>query len=218
MSVVKRVFGSTVGTKAVVGLTGLGLVVFVITHLLGYLTVFGGAELMNEYAAKLHELGPLLLVAEIGLLLTFLVHIIFTVRLTLANRAAKGTGYRVSASKQEGFVALMASKTMAISGLIVLAFLVVHIWDMRLQRDPDGKTYELMVSTLGGSGWRVALYTIGSLLVGWHLSHGFQSAFRSLGFSHGQGQSLIARLGTVLAFVLGVGFACIPLWIAFGRG
>ncbi|MEE2779402.1 MAG: succinate dehydrogenase cytochrome b subunit [Myxococcota bacterium] len=214
----KRVFGSTVGTKVVVGLTGLGLVIFVITHLLGNLTVFGGPEVMNKYAAKLHELGPLLLVAEIGLLVTFLVHIIFTVRLTLANRAAKGTGYRVSASKQTGFVALMASKTMAISGLIVLAFLVVHIWDMRLQRDPDGKTYELMVATLGGSSWRVALYTVGSLLVGWHLSHGFQSAFRSLGFSHGQGQPLVARLGTALAFVLGVGFACIPLWIAFGRG
>jgi len=75
-----------------------------------------------------------------------------------------------------------------------------------------------VVNTLGGSSWRVALYTLGSLLVGWHLSHGFQSAFRSLGFSHGQGQSLLARLGTALAFVLGVGFACIPLWIAFGRG
>lgn len=215
MDWLNRILGSTVGKKYVVGLSGLLLVGFMVTHLIGNLFMYVSPEAFNGYTSKLHELGPLLLVLEAGLLGLFLVHIFFTIALVRANRAARGSRYAVTKTKKpDGPLQLLASKMMPISGLIVLGFLVVHIWDFRIQWQEDlfalvdGKLQEM---------WRVVLYTVASVLIGWHLFHGFQSAFKSLGVNHSKFSPLLEKLGMLLAVVFGLGFASFPIWIAFVR-
>ena len=217
MNWLTRTLNSTIGQKVMVGLTGLGLVLFMITHIGGNLLMYAGDDgaSFNAYSDGLHSLGVLLYVAEAGLLATLLLHIAFIVRLTRRNAVAGGGGrYAVSASKTDGGSKNKASKTMAISGSIVLAFLFVHIWDFRLQYPPpEGQTLFDMVVVALQEPWRVALYVTGSLLIAWHVLHGFQSAFRSLGLNHPTWTPLLSRLGVLLALLFGVGFASFPIWI-----
>ncbi len=222
MGWLKSFVASTIGQKFVVGLTGLALVLFLIIHGLGNLNIFGGAESLNGYATKLHSI-PGFLVVELGLLGMFVVHILMTIRLVMANKVARGSGYAVKSSKRsEGKLAYLASKTMPISGLIVLAFLVIHVLDFRLNPSlfqgegaaPEGKStlYDLVITELS-VGWKAGLYVVASLLIGWHMFHGIQSAARSLGVNHSRFTPLIIRGGAGLAWLLAILFAVFPILI-----
>jgi succinate dehydrogenase / fumarate reductase cytochrome b subunit len=212
-----RTINSTIGQKVIVGLTGLALVLFMITHVGGNLLMYAGDDgaSFNAYSDGLHSLGLLLYVAEAGLLAMLIVHVVFVIRLSRRNAQAGGAGrYAVSASKTDGGAKNKSSKMMLISGSIVLAFLFVHIWDFRLQYPPpEGQTLFDMVVAALQEPWRVGLYVVGSLLISWHVLHGFQSAFRSLGLNHPTWTPLLSRLGLVLALVFGIGFASFPIWI-----
>lgn len=218
MNALKRIYDSTIGQKALVGITGLALVGFLITHLAGNLTMYVGedGETFNAYSSGLHDLGVLLYVAEIALLTIFLSHIVLVARLVMKQRKAGGAGrYAVTQSKQAGGgLQLKSSRMMSISGTILLVFLVVHIWDFRLQLEPDTNLFEMVKSALQ-EPWRVGLYVVGSFLVGWHVFHGFQSAFRSLGLNHSVYTPALSKLGTFLAVLFGLGFASFPLWLFF---
>ncbi|MGB0591914.1 MAG: succinate dehydrogenase cytochrome b subunit [Myxococcota bacterium] len=218
MNALKRIYDSTIGQKALVGITGLALVGFLITHLAGNLTMYIGedGEAFNAYSSGLHDLGVLLYVAEIALLTIFLSHIVLVARLVMKQRKAGGAGrYAVTQSKQAGGgLQLKSSRMMSISGTILLVFLVVHIWDFRLQLEPDTNLFEMVKSALQ-EPWRVGLYVVGSFLVGWHVFHGFQSAFRSLGLNHSVYTPALSKLGTFLAVLFGLGFASFPLWLFF---
>lgn len=217
MEWLKRIFSSTIGTKVLIGLTGLGLIGFLVMHMAGNLFIYkDGGKGINEYAEGLHNI-PGFAFLEIGLLAMFVGHIALTIRLVMANREAKGGKYAVSATKRkEGIAGLLASKTMALSGVTLLVFLVVHIMDFRLKRDSGMELDELMFSTLSNP-LHATLYAVASLLVAWHVSHGLQSAFRSLGLNHPDLTPMLGKAAAGLAIVLGVGFASIPLWIAFFR-
>ena len=212
MSSLTRALTSTVGTKVVVGLTGLMLVLFLIGHLGGNLLLLVGPEAFNAYANGMRDI-PGILAIEAGLAAVFLIHIVFTIRLIRLNRAARGdVGYASAGSKQERFWGSLASKMMPVSGIIVLVFLVVHLRDFRLA---SGGVAEDMYGAVEGAlavPWKAILYVIGSALVGWHVFHGFASAFRSLGMNHPHWTPLTTRLATVLAIALGVGFAALPLF------
>ena len=208
---------SSVGTKVFVGLTGLGLVGFLVTHLAGNLLIYADeGSALNAYAESLHKI-PGFLFIELGLLACFIAHIVLTIRLTMQNRASKGGSYAVSATRrEEGILGLLASKSMALSGIVVLVFLVVHIADFRLKRAPDLDLAALMFETLSNP-IHATLYAVGSILVAWHVSHGFQSAFRSMGFNHTDLTPVLSKVGMGLSILMGLGFASIPVWIAFLR-
>jgi succinate dehydrogenase / fumarate reductase, cytochrome b subunit len=218
VNALKRIYDSTIGQKALVGITGLALIGFLITHLIGNLTMYIGedGEAFNAYSQGLHNLGALLYVAEIGLLALFLSHIVLVARLVMKQRKAGGAGrYAVTKTKRDGgAMQLKSSRMMSISGTILLVFLVVHIWDFRIQLEPDTNLFE-MVKTALAEPWRVGLYVVGSFLVGWHVFHGFQSAFRSLGLNHSALTPALSKLGTLLAVLFGLGFASFPLWLFF---
>ena len=114
---------STVGQKIIAGLSGLGLIGFVVAHLAGNLQVFVGADALNKYAEKLHDLGPLLWVARIGLLAIFTVHIFLTIRLALRNRRGQTQRYAVDGSS----ASTRSSRLMAVSGTAILLFVVFHL-------------------------------------------------------------------------------------------
>ena len=183
-------------------------------HLTGNLLVFAGddGKAMNDYAHTLHEL-PGFIAIEIGLLAMFVLHIVLVISLTMENRRARGgQGYVGGATKQtHGAIRFLSSKTMAISGLILLVFLVVHIADFRLARG-EGEIYDQVTGKLQVP-WRMALYTVGSLLASWHVYHGFQSAFRSVGVSNKKYIPILKNIGTTLSVIFAIGFASIPVWI-----
>lgn len=222
MSWFKKVLSSSIGMKLAVGLSGLGLVGFLIAHAAGNLNLYRGTHALDEYAMHLHAL-PGFTIIEIGLLVMFLVHIPLVIALARSNAQARGSRYAVSGSKREGGRAQsLASRMMKVSGILLLIFIVFHVMDFRRERHefhmPDGSVYGLgneVIEALSNPLFAV-IYIVGSMLAAWHVFHGFQSAFRSLGFNHGKYTPALEKLGIAIAVFIGLAFASIPVAIQVG--
>ncbi|MEZ6055600.1 MAG: succinate dehydrogenase cytochrome b subunit [Planctomycetaceae bacterium] len=211
---------SSVGKKFVMGLTGLFLCSFLVMHLAGNLLLFAGAEMYNEYAHKLHAMGGLLVVAEVLLFGGFAVHIYLAVVTTRENLAARSQGYALRKSKKEDAVlksAISPENTMFISGAIIFLYLMLHLADFKFgltgagdEMAPFDKAKYLM-----SCGWRALAYAAASITVGYHVSHGFSSAFQSLGLNHPKYNGAIRKLSITLAILLAAGFLMVSLWGVF---
>ncbi len=215
---------SHAGRKAIAALSGIAVVLFLIIHLLGNLQIFSSSNALNDYAKSLHD-GPLIILGDVGLLIMFPLHILAVLSLAIGNKQARGPeGYKVSGSKQKrGIASVLASKTTLYGGIILLAFVVIHVWHFRLQHDAiatgtfapglaPNDVKGAIIATLDKPIW-AAFYIIGSLMTGWHLFHGIQAAFRSLGAYHPRYTPLIVKAGAGLSLLLALGFASIPVWI-----
>lgn len=219
---------SSIGKKTVVAVTGILLVLFVIAHLLGNLTVFAGPDWINAYAVHLRELGPLLWIARIGLLAAVVLHIYFTMLLWKENAAAKPQKYAVAAKIKTTVFA----RTMRLTGLFVLAFVAFHLAHFTLlivdpayagyHTELDGHqvhdVYRMLI--VGFSNPLVSAFYIFSLfLLTFHLSHGIASLFQTLGFSNNKMRALYETAARGLAWLLFIGYASIPVAIlVFGLG
>jgi succinate dehydrogenase / fumarate reductase cytochrome b subunit len=214
---------SSVGRKMIVAVTGVILILFVIGHLLGNLQIFLGPEWINGYAEHLRDLGPLLWVIRVFLLVVVIAHIYYTVRLAIENRRARPERYR----RRDIVKATFASRTMVMSGLILLAFIVYHLLhftvrttDPRfatLPKDPLGHydVYSMMI--LGFQSPLVSgFYILGMFLLALHLSHGSSSFFQSLGLNNQKLTPRLARAGRVLAWLIFLGYSVIPAAVLFG--
>ena len=231
MNWLSRVLTSSIGQKLIAALSGLGLLGFMLVHAQGNLRIYlpgevEGTRAIDAYAEHLHD-QPWLPLAEIGLLVLFLVHIVTVIRLVLANRAARGaTRYAASGNKSGGGAASKASMTMAVSGSITMAFLLVHVIMVRATRENLFQSWssaepakiepvtQALVTHLSNP-FMAIFYVVGSLLVSWHLFHGIQSASRSLGVNHNKYSPLIQKAGLLISIVLALSFASIPLAILF---
>ncbi|MEZ6004266.1 MAG: succinate dehydrogenase cytochrome b subunit [Planctomycetota bacterium] len=213
-----RLLRSSIGRKTGMALSGLLLTGFVITHLLGNLTLLKSNEAFNAYAQKLEDMGPLLTVAELGLLGLFVFHIVLALLVSLRSKGARSQGYRVSASAGQK---TLGSSTMRITGILVLLFLAVHIWDFRFQKligaegahDLGALVHARLTSPVG-----MGIYILSAILLGLHLSHGFKSAFQTLGLRHNKFNGTIAFVGVALSIALALGFALIPVALSLGMG
>jgi succinate dehydrogenase / fumarate reductase cytochrome b subunit len=210
-----------VGRKYIAGLTGLGLVGFLCGHLFGNMNLLAGNDAMVAYAHKLHGLPGFALI-ELGLLGAFILHIVVVMSLVRDNLKARGSRYAQTGSKRGQFMAALASRTMAVSGVLLIGFLVVHVVQLRGRR----AAIEASEATGGGIGVEVVallsqphwamLYFIGAMLAGWHVYHGLQSAARSLGFHHRRYSPVIQLLGQVLGVVFAVGFGALAVMMGAG--
>lgn len=204
-------------------ISGLLLVGFVFMHMLGNLQVFLGPEAMNRYAAFLKEsAGELLWFARAGLLAAVAAHIGSGMRLVHLNRSARPVGYAYRDDVQVDF----SARIMPMTGLIVLAFIVYHLAhftvgsvnpDLFELHDAQGRhdVYSMVVLSFQNpwvSGW----YVLATLLLSSHLSHGIQSVFQSLGVNNRIYTPTIRALGPILACVLFVGFASVPVACLLG--
>jgi succinate dehydrogenase / fumarate reductase cytochrome b subunit len=207
----------------VVAITGVILILFVIGHLLGNLQIFLGPDWINSYAQHLRDLGPFLWVIRAFLLVTVILHIYYTIRLAIENRRARGSAY----IKKEPVKATFASRHMAMSGLIVLAFIVYHlahftvrVADPRfalLKADPLNRydVYSMMV--FGFQNVIVsAFYVLAMFLLTLHLTHGASSFFQSLGLNDKKLTPQLARLGRVFAWLIFIGYTSIPVSVLLG--
>jgi succinate dehydrogenase / fumarate reductase cytochrome b subunit len=215
-----RVLSSSVGTKLLIGLTGLALFAYMILHLAGNAIVFLGPETFNAYSHMLLS-NPLIVPAEVGLLLVFLVHIYKTLTMWRRNRAARPVGYQKKSLARHTSRKSLASSTMIASGLIIMVFVVIHVKQFKfgtfyLEPGSDSvrDLYRTEVEIFQHPLW-VALYVLAPLLVGLHLRHGIASAFQSLGLDHPHYAKHTVVLGILLALLIGVGLAVIPVWVYF---
>jgi len=200
---------STILNKVIMAITGLALVGFLISHLTGNLKLYLGSEEFNHYAKFLEDLGPALYVAEIGLVTLFLVHIIMAIKLTLANKAARPIGYGTKTTAGES---TLGSRTMFISGLVILIFVFVHVSGFKYGDRPGGSLWQLVVDKFSNPGI-AAFYVVCMLFLGMHLSHGIASAFQSLGLRNSSGHPKLRYLGPLLGWGIALGFASFPLWV-----
>jgi succinate dehydrogenase / fumarate reductase cytochrome b subunit len=211
-----RALSSSLGKKYVMGITGLLLCGFLIAHLAGNLLLFVGAEEYNHYAHALHEQKALLAVAEVGLFVLFVAHLILAFVTTRENKSARKQDYDVQQSKQGSpLLTFFPHNWMWITGVVVLGFILLHLADFRLEfrnKGPEGEEpFEKAVRLLRDPITFCA-YITGVIVLGFHLSHGFSSAFQSLGLSHPKYNKFIKCAGTSFAVLVAVGFASFPLW------
>ncbi|HEX5473232.1 MAG TPA: succinate dehydrogenase cytochrome b subunit [Vicinamibacterales bacterium] len=221
MSTFRRVFSSSVGTKLLIGVTGLLLFVYVLLHLAGNLLVFAGPDTFNAYSHRLIS-NPLIVPVEIGLALIFLIHIYKTVRMWFHNQGARPVRY--DKKKWVGHTGRksVGSTTMIYTGLITLLFVLVHLKQFKfgtwyvIGSPPIRDLYRTEFEVFASPVW-VVVYVVCVLLVALHLRHGISSAFQSLGASHPRYTRSIVLWGTIVAVLIGVGFAIIPIWVHFAR-
>lgn len=229
MNRISRFLASTIGAKVGMAVTGLLLALFVVAHLIGNLLVFAGRGAMNDYAEMLQHLGVWLWVARLGLLALFLTHVALALSLAARNRAARPIAY----AKAHTIQASAASRTMVLSGLLVLAFVAMHLAHFTLGWLEPAKYaltetlrrdgVELVRHDVYGmlvAGFRndvfVLLYVAAMVVLGLHLSHGISSLFQSLGLRHPGYVAAVRLAGRGLAIVLAFGFITIPLAVRFG--
>lgn len=214
----RTTLSTSIGKKVVMALSGAALVGFLAAHLAGNLTIYADQDgrAFDNYAAIL-EANPLLPVAEIGLAVLFAVHVFFAVRISMENRRARASRYAVTTGKGKK---TLASTSMIWTGLVVLGFLFVHLWDFRISKELDGAPESLaaMVRARLSSGVGATIYLVGIAVLGVHLSHGIRSAFQSIGVRHPAFDGFLTRLGWVLTFVFVAGFASFPLYFLFAGG
>ena len=207
----------------IVAVTGVILILFVIGHLLGNLQIFLGPAWINGYAEHLRDLGPFLWVIRASLLVVVLLHIYYTIRLAVENRRARPERYR----RKDTVKATLASRSMVLSGLVLLAFIVFHLLQFSfrttdprfaiLPKDPLGRydVYSMMV--LGFSNPLVSgFYILAMFLLALHLSHGSSSFFQSLGLNNQKLTPRLARAGRIFAWLLFAGYSSIPAAVLFG--
>lgn len=219
-----RIWQSTVGKKWVMAVSGIFLMLFLIAHLAGNLTMFvpDGGETFNQYAHKLESMGVLLYVAEAVLLALFLFHVVAAFQVHWAKKRARAGGYAMEISKGGPSKMTVASRSMIITGIILLIFVPAHIWMFKFNAG-QGFTY----AEVGGEEVKnlyvvvvekfqspviTFWYTAVMLLLGLHLRHGFWSALQSLGAMSPRWTPLIYTVGFLFALLLAGGFLVLPLY------
>jgi succinate dehydrogenase / fumarate reductase cytochrome b subunit len=214
----RRVFSSAVGTKLLIGLTGLALFVYLITHLAGNAIIFFGQDAFNGYAHALIS-NPLIIVIEIGLLLVFLIHIYKTVTMWIANQAARPVRYAQKERAGHTSRKSLASSTMIGTGLLTLLFVLIHVKQFKygtfyLVQGPEEvrDLYRTEIEVFTQPIW-VAFYVICTLVVGLHLRHGIASGFQSLGLDHPRYTRRLVTWSLIGAIVIAGGLASIPVWV-----
>jgi succinate dehydrogenase / fumarate reductase, cytochrome b subunit len=219
MSSLLRFLSSSVGTKILVALTGLGFAAFLVTHLAANLLVLVDAGAYNSYSHKLIS-NPLIYVAEAGLVALFLTHAFKAVFVTLRNRDARGRGYEMKKRAGRASRKSWASTTMIVTGLWLLLFVVIHLKTFKFgpwYETPDGmRDLSRLVHEVYAEPLHVVFYLLSMLVVGLHLSHGLSSAFQSMGLEHPRYNALIRGTGLAIAIVMAAGFALIPVVVYFG--
>lgn len=220
-----RLFTSSIGRKLIMSLTGLFLIVFLVVHLIGNLQLMNddNGYSFNTYTYFMTHNG-LIKSISYGLYFFILLHAIQGILITRHNKSSRSKNYVVKNNRDTSW----ASRHMAILGLLILAFLFMHMGDFWLKMKMgqldmvkyEGVDYVVndlytRVVTAFGVWWIVLLYLIGQVALFLHLKHGFYSAFQTIGWNHPKYTPIIKGFGLIYSIVIPLGFALIPLYIYF---
>ena len=203
--------GTSIGKKLMMAITGLGFISFLIAHLAGNLTLYGGKDMFNAYAEHLHALGPLIHVAEIGLLGMALIHVITGGILFLQNWRSRPTRYVMNVRAGGRTI---GSATMPYTGLIILLFIILHLAQFHFTDKTHTTIFEIVAMAFNNPFY-VAIYTTVMVVLAIHISHGFWSLFQTLGANHPKYSPALFILGISLSIIFGAGFGILPIYVAF---
>ncbi len=212
-------FRSTVGRKQLMALAGLGLCLFVLTHVIGNFLLFVGPETYNMYSHKLTS-NPLIYIAEAGLIAIFLLHAYEGLLLSWKNYQARPQGYAKlpSGAKRTTWT----QRTMAWQGIVILIYVITHIltfkfgpeYTVTYGSETVRDLFKLVYEEFHEPGL-VAWYVFSVIILGYHLSHGFYSSLQTLGLNHPQYTPKFKIASVAYGLFIGIGFAIQPLYIMF---
>lgn len=203
---------SSIGRKILVALTGACLLLFLVGHLAGNMTIYGGdganpadPSWINAYATGLHAMPAWLLWAiRLGLLVVLLIHVVLTLVLKYENYNAR-THYR----KEGTLKATLSSRTMVITGLMVFCFLVFHLWQLTFNGDP-ANCYDHIIAAFTNP-WCSLFYIVAICCLFMHVRHGVQSVLQTLGLSTRKVRPLYNIIAVLFGIVVCGGFISIPV-------
>lgn len=199
-------------------LTGLLLFLFLVTHLAANLLILVDGAAYNAYSHALVS-NPLIYLAELGLLVLFVAHLASGIIVYTRGRASRPSAYAEQRWAGGPSSKSISSTTMILSGAFFLIFVPLHVWGFKFGTyyDAGGGVRDLhrLVIEEFQNPILVLFYVVGMAILGFHLWHGFGSAFESLGVTHSK---TLRRVGNVIAVVMAGGFAIIPLVILLGGG
>lgn len=211
---------SSIGAKQIMAVTGLGLLLFAIVHMVGHFGMFAGRDAYNTYAHTLQSLGALKWAARGGLVAILLIHVITAISLVAANNAARPQKYAVYRTRKTTFFA----RTMTMTGLVILAFIIYHLAHFTLgwvqpasfhTVDAKGRYDAYSMFVIGFQNIPILIsYLVAVTLLSFHLAHGASSWLQSLGWRHPKYDPFFLKLGPVLGLALAVGYAAPPIAVA----
>ncbi len=213
---------SSIGRKLIMSLTGLFLILFLVVHLLGNLQLLSndGGVAFNTYA-KFMTTNPLIKTIAYGNYSFIILHAILGIMIWSKNKSAKGSKYAVSPKAQQEVT--WASKNMALLGTLIFAFILLHMGDFwfKMKFGPidmitvDGIEMQDLYSKVKASFSNIGIviaYVVGLIALAFHLWHGFQSAFQTLGVNHPKYSPFIKGLGKTFSIVVPLAYAIIPIY------
>jgi succinate dehydrogenase / fumarate reductase, cytochrome b subunit len=215
-------FSNSVAKKAVMAVSGLIMIAYLIAHMVGNLHAFQGAQEYNDYATWLRTFGEpavprrtILTIIEIVLVLSVVGHMWAAFSLWAQARRARPVPYVTKKRVQQSY----ASRTVRWGGVIILAFIVYHILDLTAGAiNPiggDTEPYDRLIADFTNP-WITIWYVIAMLLLGFHLRHGIFAATQTLGQTNKRRERTVNAIAYVVATLLTAGFLLVPLSIAFG--
>jgi succinate dehydrogenase / fumarate reductase cytochrome b subunit len=210
-----RFWSSSIGKKAVMAVTGLIMIAFLIAHVLGNLQVFAGPLKINEYSAALRRLGPLLWLARGGLIAALVLHVLAAYQLTQRKRTARPIGY-ADADPQ---VSTFAARTIRWGGVLLLVFIILHLLHFTfgtIHPAFDHKDVYGNIVVAFQVWWVALLYVLAMIGLGLHLYHGTWSSIRTLGLTRASGNPLKRRAAAVVAWAIYLAFSIIPIAVFAG--
>lgn len=214
--------GSTIGRKLLMALTGIFLILFLVVHLAGNLQLLkdDGGIAFNKYSEFMGHNLLIQTISKVNFAL-ILIHIIVSVLLTQRNRKARPVSYAYTDNSST-----WSSRNMGILGTVILIFLVIHLQAFYFKAKfgyldmvtYDGEQMEDMykAAQVAFSQWWIVLVYVASMIgLAFHLSHGFQSAFRTIGWNHPKYTPFIKGLGAAFSVLVPAAFAVIPVYMFF---
>lgn len=220
MSWVTKTLNSTLGRKLLMALTGLFLILFLVVHLAGNLQLLAGdgGDAFNLYAHSMAT-NPLIRVVSIFNFLFIILHVVYSILLTQHNKRSRPVDYAVTKSSENSS---WASRNMGILGTVILIFILVHLrgfWYRLKFGTPDkvtiaGDEYDnafVIVEEAFKNPLYAGFYVLSMAFLAFHLSHGFASAFQTIGLNHKKYSPLIQKIGTGFAILVPALFALIPI-------
>ena len=215
MNRIMAFWGTAVGKKIAMAVTGILLVGFLVSHMISNTLVFVNPQHLDDYGALLRSFGPLLWVARLGLLGAAVIHIMAAWQLTRMAGGAREIRY----AKVERRVNSYATRTMRWGGVLLLCFIVFHILHLTLgQFHPDFREGEVGHNLI--SGMQVTpvaiFYFLAMVALGMHFAHGVWSALQTIGLSHPAWNRTRTGLAIALAVLVAGGLATIPLAAMLG--
>lgn len=216
-----EMFTSSIGKKWVMALTGIFLIVFLVVHVsINALIWANDGGVMFRQAAHFMGGTVVIRILEIGLMAGFVIHIAQGLVLTFQNKSKRKKGYAVAMGNKGS---KWYSRSMGLLGTLILFFLVIHLADFWVPNrssqgwllGPELNLFDKMKITFQQE-WVVAVYLLGCISLFWHLMHGFQSAFRTIGISNKKYLALVNNIGIGFSIIVSLGFAMMPVTFYFG--